>query len=252
MTPLNTFRLSLEYDGTRFAGWQVQPKERTVQGEVERALGILLRHDVRVLAAGRTDAGVHALGQVCTFRTDVEIAEGRLLRGLNGILPKDVAVWAAEPVASDFHPRFRAQGKHYRYRILARPARAAVDRARCWHVHEPLDPERLQRALDPLVGTHDFHSFRAADCPNKDPVKTVRRASVTTDRSPFVEIDIVASGFLKQMVRIVIGTAVEVAIGRREPEDVASILAACDRQQAGRTAPARGLFLIRVIYGEGD
>jgi tRNA pseudouridine38-40 synthase len=249
---LPTFRLSLEYDGTRFAGWQVQPKQRTVQGELERALGILLRHDVRVLVAGRTDAGVHALAQVCSLRTEVEISERRLIRGLNGILPKDIAVWAAEPVAGNFHPRFQAHGKHYRYRILARPARSAVDRARCWHVFEPLDAERLQRALEPLLGTHNFHSFRAADCPNKDPVKTIRRAAVTTDRSPYVEIDLVASGFLKQMVRIVVGTAVEVATGRREPEDVASILAARDRSQAGRTAPAQGLFLVRVIYGEGD
>jgi len=247
-----TFRLTLEYDGTRFAGWQVQPGERTVQGELERALGILLRHPTRVLVAGRTDAGVHALGQVCSVRTDVEIPLPRMIRGLNGILPKDVAVWDVQRVADDFHPRFQARGKHYRYRVLARPARAAVDRARCWHVFEPLDSGRLQAALDPLVGTHDFHSFRAADCPNKDPVKTVTSAQVTTGRSPCVEIDLVASGFLKQMVRIVVGTAVEVATGRREVEDVPAILAARDRQRAGRTAPAKGLFLVEVLYGEED
>lgn len=247
---MRTLRLTLEYDGTRFAGWQVQPRERTVQGEVERALGILLRHDARVTVAGRTDAGVHALAQVCSFRTDRDVATDRMLRGLNGILPRDVAVWAVDEMGEDFHPRFDARGKHYRYRILARRARPAVDRARCWHVFEELDAQRLQDALTPLVGTHHFGAFRAADCPNKDPVKTLREARVSASNPTYLEIDLIASGFLKQMVRIIVGTAVEVGTGRREVASMGELLERRDRREAGRTAPANGLFLVRVLYGE--
>jgi len=248
---VRTYKLTLEYDGTRFAGWQVQPRERTVQGEVERALGILLRHEVRVIVAGRTDAGVHALAQVCSFRTDAEIDPERILRGCNGILPKDVAVWAVDEMGADFHPRYAATGKHYRYRILPRPARPAVDRARCWHVHEPLDPGRLQAALDPLVGTHHFGAFRAADCPNRDPIKQLREARVGQDGPAYLTIDLVASGFLKQMVRIVVGTAVEVGTGWRSVESMRQLLEGRDRRDAGRTAPAKGLFLVQVLYEEG-
>lgn len=247
---MRTLRLTLEYDGTRFAGWQVQPKERTVQGEVERALGILLRHDTRVTVAGRTDAGVHALSQVCSFRTDSDLAADRMLRSLNGILPRDVAVWAVDEMEEDFHPRFDARGKHYRYRILARRARPAVDRARCWHVFEALDPRRLQDALVPLLGSHHFGAFRAADCPNRDPVKTLLEARVSADNPPYLEIDLIASGFLKQMVRIIVGTAVEVGTGRREVTSMGELLERRDRREAGRTAPANGLFLVRVLYGE--
>jgi len=247
-----TLRITLEYDGTRYAGWQVQPGQRTVQAEVEAALATLLRHPVRVRVAGRTDAGVHALAQVCTVRTGEPLATDRVLRGLNGILPKDVAAVEVAEAPPAFDPRFGATGKHYRYRILARRARSAVDRARCWHVWDPLDPGRMEQALAPLVGTHDFSAFRAADCPNKDPVKELRVAALREAPGSMIEIDLVGSGFLKQMVRIVVGTVVEVGRGAREPGEIEAILSGKDRTRAGRTAPPQGLFLVQVMYGEDE
>ncbi len=247
-----TLRLTLEYDGTRFAGWQVQPGERTVQGELERALGVLLRHPARVRVAGRTDAGVHALGQVCTVRTEQAVAVERVLRGLNGILPRDVAVSAVDEVDPAFDPRFDARGKHYRYRVLARRARSAVDRARCWHVWEPLDRGAIQGALDHLVGTHHFGAFRAADCPSKDPVKELRVATLTPREGEILELDFVGSGFLKQMVRILVGTVIEVGRGAREVSSIPALIESRDRTRAGRTAPPQGLFLVRVLYGGGE
>jgi len=245
-----TLKITLEYDGTRFYGWQVQPGRRTVQSEVERALRVLLRHPVRARVAGRTDAGVHALAQVCTARTEVDLPVARILRGLNGILPRDVAVHAVDEVPDEFDPRFSAVGKRYRYRLLNRKGRPALRRHRCWHLWEPLDLPSMQRALQQLTGTHDFSAFRAADCPNKQPVKTLEVANLDSGGEPYLEITLVADGFLKQMARIIVGTAVEVGRGRRPAAEMAEILRSGDRRLAGRTAPAQGLFLVEVMYGE--
>jgi tRNA pseudouridine38-40 synthase len=243
-------RITFEYDGTRYAGWQIQPGQRTVQGEVERALGVLLRHPVRVRVAGRTDAGVHAFGQVCTLRTEQPVEVQPLLRGLNGVMPKDIAAVAVEEVAPQFDARHDARGKHYRYRILNRRARSAVDRARCWHVWQPLDHGAMEQALGHLRGTHDFRAFRAADCSNKQPIKELREASLTVGPRSMLELDFVGSGFLKQMVRILVGTVVEVGRGARAPGGIPELLASHDRTLAGRTAPAQGLFLVRVFYDD--
>jgi len=247
-----TLKITLEYDGTRFYGWQVQPARRTVQAEVERALRVLLRQTVRVRVAGRTDAGVHALAQVCSVRTDVDLPTERILRGLNGILPRDVAVHAVEEVPAGFDPRFSAVGKRYRYRILNRRGRPVLQRHRCWHLWDPLDGPRMQDALQRLTGTHDFSAFRAADCPNKQPVKTLQTAALDLDKEPYLEMTLVADGFLKQMARIIVGTVVEVGTGRRSAEEMTDILRSKDRRRAGRTAPPQGLFLVEVMYGEGD
>ena len=241
-------KLLLEYDGTRFHGWQVQPGRRTVQGEVERALEVLLRHPARVRVAGRTDAGVHAWGQVCCVRTGSELDPDRLLRGLNGILPRDVSVSGVEDVSPDFDPRYAAVSKRYVYRILNRVGRTALRRQRCWHLWQPLDLEAMHAALRPLRGEHDFSAFRAADCPNRQPVKTLHVAELSAAHQPYLEITLVCGGFLKQMARIIVGTVVEVGQGHRSAADIPRVLASGDRQQAGRTAPASGLFLMEILY----
>ena len=251
MTQRN-LKITLEYDGTRFYGWQVQPGRRTVQSEVERALRVLLRHPARVRVAGRTDAGVHALAQVCTVRTEVDLGTDRILRGLNGILPRDVAVHAVEDVHPAFDPRYSAVGKRYRYRILNRRGRPALRRHRVWHLWEPLDLHDMRRALAQLTGTHDFSAFRAADCPNKQPVKTLEVATLDEGGDAYLGITLVADGFLKQMVRIIVGTIVEVGTGKRAAESIAGLLQSGDRRLAGRTAPAQGLSLIEVMYGERE
>ena len=247
MTPRN-LKITVEYDGVRFSGWQFQPDRRTVQDEVEKALAVLLGQKVRVRVAGRTDAGVHALGQVCSLRTDHDVTPDRLMRGLNGILPADVAIVAAEEMDDDFDPRFSARGKHYRYRLLNRVGRTSLHRNRCWHLWRPLDLHAMRAALSHLHGRHDFSAFRAADCPNRQPVKTLRQAHLRVE-PPFVEMHFEASGFLKQMVRIIVGTVVEVGQGKRSADEIPEILASGDRRRAGRTAPGGGLTMMEVMYG---
>ncbi len=246
MSPRN-IRLTVEYDGARFSGWQVQPDRRTIQGEIEKALAILLGQPHRVRVAGRTDTGVHALGQVCSLNTDSDITPDRLLRGLNGILPADVAIIDTRDMPSDFEARFSSRGKRYRYRVLNRIGRTSLYRNRCWHLWQPLDLDAMRAALAHLQGRHDFSAFRAADCPNKQPVKTLREARLHT-ADPFVEMHFEASGFLKQMVRIVVGTVVEVGQGKRHADEIPEILAGKDRRRAGRTAPGGGLTLMEVVY----
>jgi len=240
-------RITLEYDGARFAGWQVQPGQRTVQSEVEAALATLLRHDVRVLVAGRTDAGVHARAQVCTVRTGSSIDPEILRRGLDGLMPRDIAALEVVEVPLGFHPRFDACAKHYRYRLLQRDARPVLLRNRCWHLRRDLDLTAMGEALAAVVGEHDFSSFRASGCASRNPVKRILSADITC-RPPLVDIDVIGSGFLKQMVRILVGTVVEVGQGRRSADELPEILASRDRTRAGRTAPAGGLTLIEVRY----
>lgn len=240
-------RLILEYDGTDFSGWQVQPGERTVQAELERSLKELTGEEIRTVAAGRTDAGVHALGQVASFSTESSHPPGVFVKALNARLPPDASVLAAEEASPGFNARYSAVGKTYRYLILDRAERAALDRSRVWHLRRPLDAESMREAARALVGEHDFSSFRSASCEAKSPVRTMRRAEVFR-RGPLICIEFHASGFLKQMARAMAGTLVEVGEGKRRWEDMASVLEARGRDAAGRTAPACGLYLVSVDY----
>jgi tRNA pseudouridine38-40 synthase len=240
-------RLVVEYDGTTLCGWQRQTNGPTVQGHLEEALARLLVHEVAVVGASRTDAGVHARGQVASFRTERAIPLHGIRRGLNSLLPSMIAIREATEVADDFHPRFSATGKHYRYTILARPERSPRWRDRAWHVAEPLDLAAMQAAAEHLLGEHDFAAFRAAGCT----ARTTRRRidDITIERDgELVGVDVRGNAFLRNMVRIVVGTLVEVGLGRREPAQVAEILASLDRTQAGITAPAHGLELVEVRY----
>lgn len=247
--PLRTLRLVVEYEGTAYAGWQRQaPPNVTIQSLLEDAFAKITRERVAVLGAGRTDSGVHARAQVASLRTTSDIPLRKLLLGLNGVLPRDVAVRAVDEAPPGFDPRRAARGKLYRYRIWSSPARSAIWGRFAWHRHRPLDLEAIRTAAAHLVGEHDFTSFRSLSCDRKNPVRRIRRIELTWPERELLQIDIEGTAFLKNMCRIVVGTLVEVGEGARSPDDVAAALAALDRRRAGRTAPAHGLTLEEVYY----
>jgi tRNA pseudouridine38-40 synthase len=241
------FRVVVEYDGTDFSGWQRQVTERTVQGTLEDALKAMTGESVFVRGAGRTDAGVHADGQVATFEIGVNIPPHGLLRGLNSALPPDVALVDVAEAPSDFDARFSARGKVYRYTVWNHFTRSPLRARRAWHVREPLDVEAIRVAAAGLVGDHDFRAFRASDCDRRTTRRIVR--GIDIDRQGAVlTIDVEATAFLKNMVRILVGTLIDVGRGRVPPDAVARMLATGDRTIGGMTAPPQGLTLLRVIY----
>ena len=237
----------LEYDGSGFAGWQQQKNARSVEGELKRALRSVTGQDLTVYGAGRTDAGAHAEGQVANFRTDGRIGPHRIMAALNARLPEDVAVLSAEEVADGFHARYSARWRRYRYRYFDRPARPALERGRCWHVRGSLDVESMAQAATVLTGKHDWTSFCSASEPPASRVRDMRSARVSR-RGDFVELELVAEGFLRGLARSIAGALAEVGLGRRPPEWVGKVLRARDRKLAPRTAPSGGLTLMEVIY----
>jgi tRNA pseudouridine38-40 synthase len=240
-------KVVLEYDGSGFAGWQQQARGRTVEAELKRALRELTGKDHVVYAAGRTDAGAHAEGQVVNFRFEGRITPPRLVAALNARLPEDVAALSAEVVPDDFHARYSAKWRRYRYLYLDRPARPALERGRCWHVPARLDVEAMSMAARPLVGKHDWTSYCSASEPARSRVREMR--SVKVERwGDFVELELVAEGFLRGLARGIAGALAEVGRGRKPPRWVGDVLRAKDRRLAPRTAPPAGLTLMEVIY----
>ncbi len=257
---MKQIRLLIEYDGAGFAGWQAQSSgtplpraPRTVQETVEAAVREVTGEAVRIVGAGRTDAGVSALGQVACFRTASTIPPGRIAYALNSKLPQDVAVLASDEAPPEFHPRKSAKLKRYRYVILNRNVRPALDRARAWHVTEPLDVELMRAAAGALVGTHDFAAFTTAEAARtKDTTRTITRLDVQRGRAAndSITFEVEGPGFLMHMVRIIVGSLAEVGRGKRCPAWMAKALRSRERTAAGPTAPAEGLVLVEVRYGE--
>ena len=243
------YRILLEYDGTGFSGWQFQPGHRTVQDEVEKAIAVFTRERVRVTGAGRTDAGVHALGQVATFDLAAPLDTRRALGSFNGILPRDCRVLGLHGADPAFDARRSAAGKTYRYRVLNRAAPPAVRRGFVLHHPWPLDAGAMARAAAAFEGTHDFTSFQAADCECGHAVRHVHACRVA-HAGDLVTIEVTATAFVKNMVRIIVGTLLEIGGGRRPEAAIAGVLDAKDRGAAGVTAPAHGLFLDAVHYAE--
>jgi tRNA pseudouridine38-40 synthase len=241
-------KLVLEYDGTRYVGWQVQPNGPSVQAEVERALEALHKAPRRVTAAGRTDAGVHAKGQVVSFPEERPLPLSAYVKGMNALLPDDVAVRAASLEPDGFDARRSARGKRYRYVVENLETRAPLGRERAWQVFGRLDVAAMREAAAHLVGRHDFAAFQAADCACEHAVREVRRLDVLGEPGGRIELVFEATAFVKHMVRNVAGTLVEVGLGRRAPGTLPALLAARDRTKAGRTAPPQGLFLEEVFY----
>jgi tRNA pseudouridine38-40 synthase len=240
-------KVVLEYDGSGFAGWQQQAHGRTVEAELKRALKAVTGQDLKVYAAGRTDAGAHAEGQVVSFNTDGRISPHRLVAALNARLPADVAVLSGEEAPDEFHARYSAKWRRYRYRYLDRPSRPALERGRCWHVRGALDVDAMSAAAKALIGKHDWTSYCSASEPPGARVREMRSARVVR-RGDVVELELVAEGFLRGLARSIAGALAEVGRGRRPPEWVGEVLEARDRRQAAKTAPAGGLTLMEVIY----
>jgi len=243
-------KLTLEYDGTAYVGWQLQKNGRSVQAEVERALGVLHGGPRRVTAAGRTDAGVHALGQVASFPEAKPLPLRAYVQGMNGLLPPDVAVRAASLEPESFDARRSARGKRYRYHIVYGGTRAPLSRLQAWQIFRPLDVEAMVEGAKPLVGLHDFAAFQAADCEAPHARREVRRLEVTREGALELAVVVEATAFVKHMVRNIVGTLVEIGLGRRAAGSLPELLAARDRARAGPTAPPHGLVLEEVFYGE--
>ena len=256
---MRTFKLTLAYDGTDYAGWQRQAGVETVQALIETALQPLEGRAVTVHGAGRTDAGVHALGQVASVRLAHPIAVDALPRALNAQLPPAVRVLRAEQAGERFHARFAARGKVYRYRLATGNVAHPLDLRYAWHVPQPLDLAAMQAAARLLEGRHDFAALQAAagEAATVSTVRTIAALKLAPEPAPdwraaagggIIGIEVQGDGFLRHMVRTIVGTLVEVGSGRREAAAVADVLASRSRAQAGPTAPARGLFLVRVDY----
>jgi len=242
------WRLLVEYDGTDFEGWQLQPGVRTVQGALEDAFARLVGRRVVVYGAGRTDAGVHAVGQVAHVHAETRHAPDVLLRALNALLPRDVAVRTLAPAPEDFDARRDARSKLYVYRIWTGATRSPLHERWSHALAAPLDLPALRAGAAPLLGTHDFSSFRAAGSRGRTSVRTLTRIEAGGGLGGELSLAFEGSGFLRHMVRNLVGTLLEVARGRRPPDWISEVLAARDRRVAGPTAPARGLTLMRVDY----
>ncbi len=241
-------KLVLAYDGTGYHGWQRQKNGLAVQQVVEERIAVMTGGPVRVHGSGRTDAGVHALGQVCNFIHRTRLTPEQFVHGLNSLLPEDISVVEASEAPPGFHSRYSAKAKTYEYRILNAPAPDIFLRHYVWHISRPVDAEKLRASLAFVAGRRDFSSFQSAGSGVSDPVRTVLRAEVHAGLNGLIRVVLEADGFLRHMVRNIIGTVVKAGTGEIDPEDIAGIIDARDRGAAGVKAPARGLFLVKVTY----
>jgi tRNA pseudouridine38-40 synthase len=244
-------RLLLEYDGARYHGWQRQENADTIQEVVETALARLTGEAVKLIGSGRTDAGVHARGQVANFHTTSRIPLKAFHEGLNSLLPADIAVLAASEAPPDFHARKAAWAKTYEYRILNRPSRAPLHHNYAWWLAAPLDLRAMSQAAAALIGEHDFTAFRAAGSDNLNPMRRITQAEWRAPGGGWLYFTITANGFLRGMVRSLVGTLVEIGKGKAPPELLEELLHSRDRHRAGPTAPPQGLYLVEVMYGGG-
>lgn len=244
---MRTILLTLEYDGTAYAGWQVQPNGLAVQEVVEKALAEILGHEVRIHSSGRTDAGVHARGMAAHFQTDSNLPLKAFREGVNTFLPQDIAIREVREMPAGFHARYSARGKWYRYTIYRSEVRSPLAARSAWYLRGSLDLDLMRAAAASLVGEHDFRAFRSSSCVAKTTIREIFRIDVTA-ADDFIYIDVRGSGFLKNMVRMLAGTIVDVGLGRRPMEDVATLVAGTDDMVCGQTAPAHGLCLQEVWY----
>ncbi|MEJ2656410.1 MAG: tRNA pseudouridine(38-40) synthase TruA [Desulfobacterales bacterium] len=245
---LKNFKITIEYDGSAYHGWQRQALDRTIQGELESALAAMTGSSISVTGSGRTDAGVHALNQTANFRCATSLSPEVFLKGLNSLLPEDIVIKSCERVPDKFHARYDVKSKTYHYRILNRPLPSAISRQYAWHIREKLDLNAMRSALSCIVGRHDFKAFEGSGSPRSDSVRCIMNVDLVRTDDEYVVLKLEGDGFLKFMVRNIAGTLVDVGLGKITPDDFSQILASKDRNRAGITAPSCGLFLVEVKY----
>jgi tRNA pseudouridine38-40 synthase len=245
---MKNFKLVIEYDGTNYSGWQRQKSDRTIQGEIENALMKMTCRKITVIGSGRTDAGVHALGQAANFKCDTRLTSEAFQKGLNSLLPRDIVIKSCRHVAMEFHARFDVKSKAYRYHILNHQLPKAIGRQYVWQIRRPLDIHAMVKASQIFVGIHDFKAFEGSGSPRAHTVRNVTIARLSVGDEGKITFDIEANGFLRFMVRNIVGTLVDVGMGKFSPEDIPEIFQSRDRSRASATAPAQGLFLISVTY----
>lgn len=251
---MKNIKITIEYDGTNYSGWQIQQKnpdeigtEKSIQGIIERILSGILQEEIKITGSGRTDAGVHAVGQVANFKTKSKMPMAVMQRALNALLPKDIVIIDIEEAESDFNARFDAKSKTYSYEILNRDYSSAFDRFYQYYIPYKLNVKLMAKEAKYLIGRHDFRSFQTADKKVRNSVRVIKKISICKDGS-IIHIDIEANGFLYNMVRNIVGTLIEIGRGKFPAGSMRKILLAKDRAIAGPTAPAKGLSLVRVKY----
>lgn len=242
------FRLIIEYDGTAYHGWQRQKRDRSVQGEIENALATMTGQKITLIGSGRTDAGVHALGQVANFHCDTRLTPDTFQKGLNSLLDDDIVIRDCQEADEKFHARYDVKGKTYHYRILNRQIPTAIRRHYVWFIRRKLDTDAMRSAIPHLLGKHDFKAFEGTGSPRAHTVRCVSEANLMQHDDGYLTFEIKADGFLRFMVRNILGTLVEVGVGKIPPDGLQEILLSKDRSQAGATAPPQGLFLMEVRY----
>jgi len=245
---IRNFKIVVEYDGSAYRGWQRQKNGVSIQQVLEEAIKKITGQKVSVIGSGRTDAGVHALNQVASFRCATKLPVNSIYRGVNSVLPEDIVVKEMEEVPFEFHAQRDVKSKIYVYKICNQKLRPALGRNYSWFVRFDLDLAKMRQAAKYLIGTHDFSCFCATGTDVQDRVRTIKNIEIKNGQEGNIEIIVEAKGFLKYMVRNIIGTLVEVGRGKREPEEMEKIINSRDRKIAGATAPAHGLFLMEVIY----
>ena len=243
-----TFKLIIEYDGTAFHGWQRQKDLRTIQGEIETALRTMTGHPIALIGSGRTDAGVHAQAQVAHFKSNTRIPPQALQRGLNSLLEKDIVIQACEEADPNFHARYNVKSKTYRYRILNRPLPQAIGRQYAWYIPQRLDLDAMRKATAHILGGHDFKAFEGTGSPRSNSRRNIFKAELLQNDADYLDFFIEADGFLKFMVRNIVGTLADVGRGKITAHDFKEILISKNRNLAGATAPPQGLCLMEVKY----
>jgi tRNA pseudouridine38-40 synthase len=242
------FSLTIEYDGSAYHGWQRQKNEPTIQEEIETAIAHITRQKITLIGSGRTDAGVHALGQAANFHCETKLSPQILLKGLNSLLPRDIVIRACKEVEDNFHARYDVISKTYQYKIYNQDLPIAVGRQFSWFIRKKLDLNQMKKTMHSILGIHDFKAFEATGSPRSHTIRTVFHADITEAENGFLLFTIKADGFLRYMVRNLVGTLVEVGHGKILPEDMEKILCSKNRKNAGATAPPHGLCLISVDY----
>ena len=246
---MKNIKLLIEYDGKNFAGWQTQPGKESIQGEIIKAIKAVTGEDVELNSSGRTDAGVHALGQVANFKTNTHIETSKIPYALNSKLPNSIVIKNAEEVEERFHSRYNCKKKTYRYIINNNEFPSALNRYREFHMPMPLDFDEMKKAISYFEGTHDFAGFKSSGgAPKKTTERTIYKADIKKTKDDRIIIELTGDGFLYNMVRIISGTILDVGLGKINSKDIPKIIESKDRKKAGKTLPPHGLYLVNVSY----